>query len=320
MALIADIEKRVGNFHLKTAFKVAEGEIFGLLGESGCGKSMTLKCIAGIETPDRGRILLNDRVLFDSEKGINLIPQKRKVGYLFQDYALFPNMTVEKNIEIVLGKRESAEQYIEQFYLKGLEHHYPFMLSGGQQQRCAIARMMASKPEVLLLDEPFSAVDKGLKWNLELQVLELLDQMKKPTIFVTHNKDEIDHLCEKVGILSRGQMKETGTKETIFRHPKTAAAAKMTGCENVFPMSEGEYAYVGIPPEAVRPVDSEADADITGRVERIFRENEETVLIVRIQRHIFFYRCPNVLFDGSLAVGDRIFLAVDKEKVWYLES
>ena len=177
---------------------------------------MTLKCIAGIETPDRGKIILNERILFDSEKKINLIPQKRKVGYLFQDYALFPNMTVEQNIRIVLQKGDRIQDYLEQFYLSGLENHYPSMLSGGQKQRCALARMMAAKPELLLFDEPFSALDKSLKWNLELQILELLDQMNKPVIFVTHNKDEIDHLCEKVGILSKGQMKRIRNKRRDF--------------------------------------------------------------------------------------------------------
>ncbi|MDO4941459.1 MAG: ATP-binding cassette domain-containing protein [Lachnospiraceae bacterium] len=320
MALIVNIEKRIGDFHLKTAFEVEAGEIFGLLGESGCGKSMTLKCIAGIETPDRGRIILNNRILFDSERRINLIPQKRKVGYLFQDYALFPNMTVEKNIGIVLRKGERVQDYLEQFYLKGLENHYPFMLSGGQKQRCALARMMASKPELLLFDEPFSAVDKNLKWNLELQVLDLLDQMNKPAIFVTHNKDEIDHLCEKVGILSRGQMKEVGAKEDIFRHPKTSASAKLTGCENVFSVDGGSYSYVGIPQEAVKLTDSEADADITGRIERIFREKEETVLIIRMKKRIFYYRCQNPVPDRGFSVGDTIYLGVDKKRIWYLRE
>lgn len=320
MALIVNIEKRIGDFHLKTAFKVEAGEIFGLLGESGCGKSMTLKCIAGIETPDRGKIILNDRVLFDSEKRVNLIPQKRKVGYLFQDYALFPNMTVEKNIGIVLSKGEQAEDYLEQFYLKGLEHHYPFMLSGGQKQRCALARMMASKPELLLFDEPFSAVDKNLKWNLELQVLDLLDQMKKPAIFVTHNKDEIDHLCEKVGILSRGQMKEIGAKADVFRHPKTSASAKLTGCENVFFVDGGSYTYVGIPQQAVKLVDSEANADITGRIERMFWEKEELVLIIRVKKRIFYYRCQNPVSGRGFSVGDTVYLGVDKKKIWYLSE
>ena len=121
MTLLVDIEKKIGNFHLKAAFTMNHRENFGLLGESGCGKSMTLKCIAGIMTPDKGKIILNDRVLYDSEKKINLSPQKRKVGYLFQDYALFPNMNVEQNIAVVLKNKNRTKEYLEQFYLKGLE-------------------------------------------------------------------------------------------------------------------------------------------------------------------------------------------------------
>ena len=320
MALIVDIEKKIGEFHLHTSFQVETGEIFGLLGASGCGKSMTLKCIAGIETPDRGKIILNERILFDSEKKINLIPQKRKVGYLFQDYALFPNMTVEQNIRIVLQKGDRIQDYLEQFYLSGLENHYPSMLSGGQKQRCALARMMAAKPELLLFDEPFSALDKSLKWNLELQILELLDQMNKPVIFVTHNKDEIDHLCEKVGILSKGQMKESGTKEEIFTHPRTAAAAKLTGCENVFLIKDRGYTHVGIPREAVFVTDTASGADIIGQVERKKKKKGEYILVIRMKRKLFYYHCQMNASDPKFSVGDTIYLCIDKEKIWYLNE
>ena len=139
MAIEVAIKKKIGNFCLDVAFSAGE-EMFALLGASGCGKSMTLKCIAGIETPDEGKIILNGRTLFDSEKKINLIPQKRKVGYMFQDYALFPNMTVEKNIMAGMGRKpqkEIVEDYIRRFRLEGLEHPLPRQLSGGQKQRVA---------------------------------------------------------------------------------------------------------------------------------------------------------------------------------------
>ena len=146
MSLYVDIEKRLGGFHLRVRFQT-ENEATALLGASGCGKSMTLKCIAGIVTPDRGRIVLNDRILFDSDKKINLPPQQRKLGYLFQNYALFPNMTVEKNILCGIrsrDKREKAavlEDALRRFRLEGLEKRYPAQLSGGQQQRVALARI-----------------------------------------------------------------------------------------------------------------------------------------------------------------------------------
>lgn len=320
MALIVNIEKTIGKFHLKTAFQVEPSEIFGLLGESGCGKTMTLKCIAGIETPDTGRIILNGRVLYDSKKRINLPPQKRKIGYLFQDYALFPNMTVAQNIGIVLHKKEKLDMYLKQFYLEGLEHHYPSMLSGGQKQRCALARMMASEPELLLLDEPFSAVDKTLKWNLELQILDVLDTMKKPVIFVSHNRDEIHHLCQNIGIMECGQMRDVGRKEEVFTHPQTAAAARMTGCENVFSIKNDTYTHVGIPNEAVWLVKNEQEAQIIGHIERIFYEEQETILVIRMKQNhrIFYYRMDEV--EKEFRKGERIYLHVDPEKIWYLRS
>ena len=133
MSLKVNIRKRLGNFNLDVAFETERG-VFAILGASGCGKSMTLKCIAGIETPDEGRIELNGRVLYDSAKKINLTPQKRRVGYMFQDYALFPNMTVEQNIKAGMGKHpeeEKVRSYINHFRLEGMEKHYPAQLSGG---------------------------------------------------------------------------------------------------------------------------------------------------------------------------------------------
>ena len=165
MSLYVDIEKHLPGFHLRTSFE-AGNEILSILGASGCGKSLTLKCIAGIETPDRGRIVLDGRVLFDSQKRINLPVRDRKIGYLFQTYALFPHMTVRENIACGLTSRDRSfvGSWVEKFYLSGLEDHYPSQLSGGQQQRTALARMLASRPSLIMLDEPFSALDDYLKW------------------------------------------------------------------------------------------------------------------------------------------------------------
>ena len=189
MSLYVDIEKRLGAFRLQSKFEVAD-ETLALLGASGCGKSVTLKCIAGIMTPDRGRIVLNGRVLFDSEKKIDLTPQQRRVGYLFQQYALFPNMTVEQNILCGIRegrrseKRALAAEKIRMFRLEGLEKKHPAQLSGGQQQRVALARILCSEPQAILLDEPFSALDSYLKWELELG--ELLGAFDGPILWVSH--------------------------------------------------------------------------------------------------------------------------------------
>lgn len=235
MAVEVDIRKKIGNFHLDVCFR-AENEIFALLGASGCGKSMTLKCIAGIERPDEGRIAVDGRVLFDSEKKINLIPQKRHTGYMFQDYALFPNMTVEKNIMAGMGRHPSMEvvrDYMARFQLQGLENHLPRQLSGGQKQRVALARMMASDPDVLLLDEPLSALDTYLKWQVEEELMELLAEVKKPVLFVSHSRDEVYHLCDRVCVLDQGHMETVQEKMDFFDNPQTVVAARLSGCRNI---------------------------------------------------------------------------------------
>lgn len=242
MAIEVRIKKKFPDFCLDVEFQ-AEEEIFGVLGESGCGKSLTLKCIAGIETPDEGRIVLNGRTLFDSKKGVNLSPRERRVGYLFQDYALFPNMTVEENIAVGAGGRPKSDlvrTYIERFFLTGLEKKYPSMLSGGQKQRAAIARMMITNPEILLLDEPFSAIDSYLKWQMEQQILDWLEQVHLTTLLVSHNRDEIYRLCEKIGVIHEGKMQVCGGKKEIFKSPGTVSAAILTGCKNIAEVTEAK--------------------------------------------------------------------------------
>lgn len=213
-------------------------EILGLLGASGCGKSMTLKCIAGVETPDEGEIILNNRVLFHSKKKINLLPQARKVGLLFQSYALFPNMTLWENILIGVPKnspnrKEIVSKKIKDFSLIGLEDNYPHQLSGGQQQRVALARMLVNEPEIILLDEPFSALDEHLKWQMEEELISVLNKHKGSTLYVSHNKDEVYRICHKVAILNDGKIKEIDEKEELFLNPKTLNAAQLTGYKNI---------------------------------------------------------------------------------------
>ncbi len=234
MGIEVSIKKKIGSFSLDVSFSSDE-EVFAILGASGCGKSMTLKCIAGIETPDEGYIRVNGRTLFDSEKKINLIPQKRKIGYMFQDYALFPNMTVEQNIRIGMGKKPDAARvaaYVRRFRLEGLENHLPRQLSGGQKQRVALARMLAAEPEILLLDEPLSALDSYLKWQVEEELLALFGQISKTILFVTHSRDEVYHLCHRVCVLENGQVETIQEKKDFFANPRTLAAARLSGCRN----------------------------------------------------------------------------------------
>ncbi len=246
MALQVNIEKKFSGFHLKTDF-VADGGCLGILGSSGCGKSMTLKCIAGIEKPDKGRIVLNGRVLFDSEQKINLPAQKRQVGYLFQNYALFPTMSVEDNLAIVIpGKKKDKMERIctqlEKFQLRGLEKRLPSQLSGGQQQRVALARMLLSDPEIIMLDEPFSALDGFLKDKLQLEMLEFIQGYPGDVLMVSHSRDEIFKFCDKMVLLSEGNCILKGDTREIFSNPGKMEAAQLTGCKNISVIEKiGDY-------------------------------------------------------------------------------
>lgn len=208
--LEVQIYKKLAEFDLDASFQV-DDNILGLMGASGSGKSMTLKCIAGIETPDQGRIVLNNRVLFDSEKKINVPIQKRNVGYMFQSYALFPNMNVYENISVGLRARKVkdvdivVQKVMQQFRIFELASRYPKQLSGGQRQRVALARLMAYEPDVLLLDEPFSALDEDLKEDL-LQKLKSELQISKPVIFVSHDKEEVNKLCDLKYKIKQGEI------------------------------------------------------------------------------------------------------------------
>ncbi len=237
MGLHVDIKKRVPGFHLDVNFDLNDHEILALLGASGCGKSMTLKCIAGVMTPDEGEIVLNDRVLFSSKQNINLPPQHRHIGYLFQQYALFPKMNVIQNVmtAILKGSREErrrkAQEALEIMHVGNIQKKMPYEISGGQQQRVAMARIFASSPEIVMLDEPLSALDSFLRWQLEL---ELMEQLKRfpGAVFVSHNRDEVAHLCKNVVILTRGSSQPKIPVQTMFDDPKTYGAAVISGCKN----------------------------------------------------------------------------------------
>ena len=221
MAVSVDIEKKLHGFTLKVKLE-SDGSPMGILGASGSGKSMTLRCIAGIQTPDSGRIVVNDKVLFDSEKKINLKPQERKVGYLFQNYALFPTMTVEKNI--ACGYRGDKKQlkakvadYIERYQLNGLEKRYPGQLSGGQQQRLCIARAIAMEPEVILMDEPTSALDPIATSKIE----DLMEELKKDytIVIVTHSMQQASRISDETAFFLLGEVVEYNQTSKLFQQP-----------------------------------------------------------------------------------------------------
>jgi molybdate transport system ATP-binding protein len=240
MSVTVSISKKLSkNFQLEIEFETGSG-CLGILGASGSGKSMTLKCIAGIETPDKGYIAVNGKTLFDSAKKICLKPQQRKVGYLFQSYALFPKMTVLENIitALRLPKQEKYEKglaWMERFGLAGLEDRYPAQISGGQQQRAALARMLIVEPELILLDEPFSALDTNLRELMQEQLLELLES-RDDVLLVTHSRDEAYRLCDALLVMDGGKVLTKGGTKAVFQNPGTVQAARITGCKNISPI------------------------------------------------------------------------------------
>jgi molybdate transport system ATP-binding protein len=305
MSLEVQIKKQLGRFRLNVAFETGEG-LTGLLGASGCGKSMTLKCIAGLVTPDEGRVVLDGRVLFDSAKGISLPPQKRRVGYLFQHYALFPNMTVEQNIAAGVREKSRREDTVaaltQAFYLEELGKKYPRQLSGGQQQRVALARILASEPQALLLDEPFTALDSYLKWQVELELRDQLAQFPGPVVFVTHAREEIYRLCSQVCVLSHGQSDPMQSVKELFEAPATLSACLLSGCKNFSrareagegrveaadwgavletgrPAPEG-LSHVGVRAHFIRPRPAAGDNTIPCRVERVVEDVFSTIVML----------------------------------------
>jgi len=238
LSLDVAITKKFPDFQLDVAFS-AESETLGFLGASGCGKSLTMRCIAGIARPDAGHIVVNGVTFFDSEKRINLTPQQRKTALLFQNYMLFPNLTVAHNVAAGIDKNVSkAEQdkiiatELKRFSLESFTDRYPDELSGGQQQRVALARMLAAKPAILMLDEPFSALDAHLKGVLEQNLANLFDAYEGTILYVSHDIDEALRFCDRIAVVEEGKIVEEGTGDDLINRPQSLAGIKLSGCKN----------------------------------------------------------------------------------------
>jgi molybdate transport system permease protein len=238
VTLEVQIEKKLADFTLDVAFRATETPL-SILGASGAGKSMLLRCIAGLERPSRGRITLNGRTLFDSAQRVGIPARERRIGMLFQHYALFPHRTVAQNIAFGLHDLPREEQtartaaLVSRTHLAGLEQRYPRELSGGEQQRTALARALAIQPEALLLDEPLAALDTHLRGQVEAQLQETFATYRRPALLVTHNMEEAYRLGEQLLVLARGRVAAFGPKEEIFRRPPSSAVARLTGCKNI---------------------------------------------------------------------------------------
>jgi molybdate transport system permease protein len=238
VALEVQIVKRLRDFELDTSFSAGEVPL-SILGPSGAGKTMLLRCIAGLERPDRGRIALDGTVLFDAERHIDIPPRRRRTGMLFQHYALLPHRTVGENIAFGLRDLPPEERarrvaaLAARTHVTELEQCYPKELSGGEQQRVALARALAIEPKALLLDEPLSALDTHLRGQVEAQLQETFASYRRPVLLVTHNIEEAYRLGGELLVLSRGRVAAFGAKEEIFRRPPSVEVARLTGCKNL---------------------------------------------------------------------------------------
>ncbi|MEW5745944.1 MAG: ATP-binding cassette domain-containing protein [Nitrospirota bacterium] len=232
MGLAVRLKKAVKGFTLEAAWEIGN-ELAVLFGYSGAGKSMTLQMIAGLMTPDEGRVQVDDCVLFDSGARINVPPNRRALGYVFQDLALFPHMTVSENIAYGLNgtgrhkRREEVGALVDTFRLNGLEHKYPAEISGGQKQRVAFARALIRRPPVLLLDEPFSALDTPLRMEMRMLLKEIRRDFDLPVVLVTHDLAEAAFLADTMIVYTNGRVAQAGAPAAVMANPADPGVAAL---------------------------------------------------------------------------------------------
>lgn len=353
MALKVDIEKDLGGFELKMRFE-AGNETLALLGASGSGKSMTLKIIAGIEKPDRGVIELDGVTLFDSEKKINLSPQKRRVGMMFQNYALFENMTVRRNIlmgvrnrrEDPAAAKEEVEAIMDCLNITELADRHPSRISGGQQQRVALARILVSHPNILMLDEPFSALDSHLRFQMEQVVEEVIESFGKTVLWVSHNRDEVFRRAQKIAILDSGKIDVIGTRQEVFDDPKTVNAALLTGCKNILEADKidenhirlkdydiileacnvmDDTAYIGLRMNYVKPFEMNAIGTHANRMDCVVLEEVKNPFTYVIQLAMNGSSKPFIMMEikqeeWERIRSDRVAVEIDPNQVLLLRK
>lgn len=237
MLQLKELSKRLGDFFLNNVnLEIKKGEYFVILGPTGTGKTVVLETIAGMHKPDRGEVWFNGRNL------THLYPEEREIGFVYQDYALFPHLTVQENIVFGLKIRKLPEKEIEKRFremvkMLEIEHlleRYPFTLSGGEQQRTAIARALVTLPSILLLDEPLSALDPRTKDVFKQELKKIHENMKTTTLHITHDFTEAIYLADRIGVMQEGRIVQVGTPLEVFRRPSSRFVANFVGMENIF--------------------------------------------------------------------------------------
>jgi molybdate transport system ATP-binding protein len=274
MTLSAAFSARIGDFRLEVDFE-ARNELVVLYGRSGSGKSLTLRAIAGLVPPSAGRIEIGDRPVFDAAAGVELPPQQRRVGYVIQELGLFPHLSARDNVLIGIERDASAPARYEALRallsIEGLDDRRPHQLSGGQQQRVALARALVRRSEVLLLDEPFSALDEALRSDLRAELLRLRRELELPIVFVTHDLREAHLLADRIVVIDGGRVLQFAPRDEVFRRPSSRRVAELTGIANIFPgeVHGGLVEVAGLPLRADDGRDSEgATVDLAIRAER----------------------------------------------------
>ncbi|SJZ89329.1 ABC transporter ATP-binding protein [Selenihalanaerobacter shriftii] len=356
--LKVDVYKRLGDFELDIEFEL-DNEILVLFGPSGCGKSTTLELIAGLKVPDRGEIS-NQKITFfhKIKKDVkeNLPINRRKIGYVFQDYSLFPHMTAFENIaygiqESTYSKREIVDKVnklLVELRLKGLADHYPGELSGGQKQRVAIARALVVEPDILLLDEPFSALDTLVREKLRQDLLRVHAEFKIPIIYVTHNLTDVFELADKVAVYNEGKIEQFGSKELVFYQPQTRNVARFVESKNIFDMSVvtkndseivlsneefsivihddnslevEEEVIITIRPEFIQIISNDLERrdenSYSGEIIRILNKGSVVRLFIKVFSKKGFDFIVDLAYDSNfkLAVGDNIDVYLPANKI-----
>jgi molybdate transport system ATP-binding protein len=315
--LTVDFRKTVGSFELAPAFS-AEQELVVLFGPSGSGKSLTLKAIAGLLRPDAGRIELPEQVVFSSEQHIDLPARARNVGYVVQNLALFPHLTVAENIAYPLAgwprqqQRDRVAELVALLGLDGLANRLPQATSGGQQQRVALGRALAARPGVLLLDEPFTALDGPVRNVLRREVAKLKQQLSLAALFVTHDLQEAFALADQIAIYDGGRVLQFGPRERIFRYPASARVAELLDARNIIEGTVGAKteAFIEVQtPDFVARARPDADVRIGDRVWLSIRPEH---LIIQRHDHEAIDTVLDVEIEDELATGNnhRLYLRV----------
>ncbi|MCM3713846.1 ABC transporter ATP-binding protein [Alkalihalobacillus oceani] len=292
------IQKSFGSLEALKPFSltIPSGTFVSLLGPSGCGKTTLLRIIAGLEEADSGTIKMNDQIIYSNEKNIHLPPQKRGIGMVFQDFALWPHMTVFENVAYSLkatgkkkGLREKVDQALENVQLGDYRERYPHQLSGGQQQRVAIARAIANDPAVILMDEPLSALDATLRDEMRILLQSLVKRLNMTAIYVTHDQNEAMSMSDYVVVMNAGTLLQEGTPEDIYRYPQTKEVAAFIGKGTIWDghlQTQGDETYLKVEADLCFP--------LTNNTAKIIH-NEPCTIVVRPE-HV---RLSQLMFNGA---------------------